>query len=51
MVSGPSGTGKSTSITQLGKIHQVDVERRALRGAGRVPVVYIIVPPNATPKV
>jgi Bacterial TniB protein len=50
MVSGPSGTGKSTSITQLGKIHQVDVERRAPRGAGRIPVVYIIVPPDATPK-
>ena len=50
MVSGASGTGKSTSITQLGKIHQVDVERRAPRGAGRVPVVYIIVPPDATPK-
>ena len=50
MVSGASGTGKSTSITQLGKIHQVEIERRAPRGAGRVPVVYIIVPPDATPK-
>jgi hypothetical protein len=50
MVSGPSGTGKSTSITQLGKIHQVDVERRAPRGAGRIPVACIIVPPDATPK-
>jgi hypothetical protein len=50
IVSGPSGTGKSTSITQLGRIHQVDVERRAPRGTGRIPVVYIIVPPEATPK-
>ena len=50
IVSGPSGTGKSTSITQLGKIHQVDIERRAPRGTGRIPVVYIIVPPAATPK-
>jgi hypothetical protein len=51
IVSGPSGTGKSTSITQLGKIHQVDTQRRAPRGDGRIPVVYIIVPPDATPKV
>jgi hypothetical protein len=42
--------GKSTSITWLGKIHQVDTERRAPRGDGRIPVVYIIVPPDATPK-
>jgi hypothetical protein len=41
IVSGPSGTGKSTSITQLGKIHQVDTQRRAPRGDGRIPVVYI----------
>ena len=50
IVSGPSGTGKSTSITWLGKIHQVGTERRAPRGTGRIPVVYIIVPPAATPK-
>lgn len=50
IVSGPSGTGKSTSITQLGKIHQIDTERRASRGTGRIPVIYIIVPPQATPK-
>lgn len=49
IVSGPSGTGKSTSITWLGKIHQVHAERRAPRG-GRIPVVYVIVPPDATPK-
>jgi hypothetical protein len=50
IVSGPSGTGKSTSITQLGKMHQVETERRAPGGTGRIPVVYIIVPPSATPK-
>jgi len=50
IVSGPSGTGKSTSITWLGKIHQVDTERRAPHSDGRIPVVYIIVPPAATPK-
>ena len=50
IVSGPSGTGKSTSITQLGKKHQIDLERRAPGLTGRIPVVYIIVPPAATPK-
>ena len=50
IVSGPSGTGKSTSITQLGKMHQIETERRAPGRTGRIPVVYIIVPPAATPK-
>ena len=50
IVSGPSGTGKSISITQLGRIHQVETERRSPGSTGRVPVVYIIVPPAATPK-
>jgi len=38
IVSGPSGTGKSTSITQLGKMHQIETERRAPGRAGRIPV-------------
>jgi hypothetical protein len=50
IVSGPSGTGKSTSITQLGKMHQIELERRVPGRTGRIPVVYIIVPPAATPK-
>jgi hypothetical protein len=50
IVSGPSGTGKSTSITQLGKKHQVETGRRTPGSTGRIPVVYIIVPPAATPK-
>jgi Cdc6-like AAA superfamily ATPase len=50
IVSGPSGTGKSTSITQLGKKHQIETERRHPGLTGRIPVVYIIVPPAATPK-
>lgn len=50
IVSGASGTGKSTSITQLGKKHQIDLERRSPGVTGRIPVVYIIVPPAATPK-
>ena len=50
IVSGPSGTGKSTSITQLGKRYQIDLERRSPGVTDRIPVVYIIVPPAATPK-
>ena len=50
IVSGASGTGKSTSITQLGKKYQIDLERRAPAARDRVPVVYIVVPPDANPK-
>jgi len=50
IVSGPSGTGKSTSITQLGKKFQIDTERRNPAARDRIPVVYIVVPPDATPK-
>jgi hypothetical protein len=50
IISGPSGTGKSTSITQLGKKFQIDTERRNPRLCDRIPVVYIVVPPDATPK-
>ena len=50
IVSGASGTGKSTSITQLGKRYQYDIERRSPGARDRIPVVYIVVPPDATPK-
>ncbi|HEX4102491.1 MAG TPA: ATP-binding protein [Pseudonocardiaceae bacterium] len=50
IVSGASGTGKSTSITQLGKKYQIDLERRSPTVRDRIPVVYIVVPPDATPK-
>lgn len=50
LVSGASGTGKSTSITQLGKKFQIETERRTGVGGDRVPVVYIVCPADATPK-
>ncbi|MEV6335201.1 AAA family ATPase [Nocardia vinacea] len=50
LVSGASGTGKSTSITQLGKKFQIDLERRWPSDPGRIPVVYIVVPPDPGPK-
>jgi hypothetical protein len=49
-LSGASGTGKSTSITQLGKKFQIDLERRWPANPDRIPVVYIVVPPDAGPK-
>jgi hypothetical protein len=50
LVSGASGTGKSTSITQLGKTFQIDLQRRWPANPDRIPVVYIVVPPDAGPK-
>jgi hypothetical protein len=50
MVSGPARTGKTTALTQLGKTIEVIHRRRHPRSAGDIPVVYITVPPAATPK-
>lgn len=50
LVSGASGTGKSTSITQLGKKFQIDLQRRYPPNPERIPVVYIVVPPDADPR-
>jgi Cdc6-like AAA superfamily ATPase len=50
MVSGPARTGKTTALTQLGKTVEVIHRRRYPRSAGDIPVVYITVPPAATPK-
>ncbi|MGO4613757.1 ATP-binding protein [Nocardia sp. 2YAB30] len=50
LVSGASGTGKSTSITQLGKRFQIDLERRYRPDPDRIPVVYIEIPPDTHPK-
>ena len=50
MVSGPARTGKTTALTQLGKTIEVIHRRRHPRAANDIPVVYITVPPAATPK-
>jgi hypothetical protein len=50
IVSGPARTGKTTTITQLGKTIEVIHRRRHPRSGGDIPVVYITVPPAATPK-
>ncbi len=50
IVSGSSGTGKTTAIIQLGK-NVEQLSRRRNPGAGpSLPVVFVTVPPGATPK-
>lgn len=51
-VVGAAGTGKTTAITQLGRNHEL-LLRQSLGPAAfdnRMPVVYVTVPPAATPK-
>ncbi|GGT40711.1 TniB family NTP-binding protein [Nonomuraea spiralis] len=50
IISGPAGTGKTTAITQLGKNYEQLARRRGELGPGALPVVYVTVPPAATPK-
>ena len=51
VVTGDSGTGKSTAIKQLGKHHELLTRRRRTASGPFLPVVYVTVPPAATPKV
>lgn len=48
IVSGASGTGKTTALTQLGRTHERHTRRRHPRDAHRLPVLYVTVPPAAT---
>lgn len=48
IVSGPAGTGKTIAITQLGRSHELLDRGRHPHAPGRIPVVYITVPPAAT---
>src|SRR6266540_5968833 len=50
IVTGPAATGKTTAITQLGKHHELTVRRRDPTAHARLPVVYVTVPPAATPR-
>lgn len=51
IVSGAAGTGKTTAITQFGKTYQlIDRQRHPNPGLDRIPVVYVTVPPAATPR-
>ncbi|GAA2791993.1 hypothetical protein RMN57_33660 [Kitasatospora sp. CM 4170] len=39
IISGASGTGKTTAPTQLGRAHELAVRRRNLRDRNRLPVI------------
>ncbi|MBD3008244.1 TniB family NTP-binding protein [Streptomyces sp. 5-10] len=48
ILSGPAGTGKTTALTQFGKTIEAIDRRRHPGVDGRIPVVYVTVPPAAT---
>lgn len=50
ILSGTAGTGKTTAITQFGKAHQAIDRQRHPEITDRIPVIYITVPPAATPR-
>lgn len=50
ILSGAAGTGKTTAITQFGKTHELIDRQRHPHATGRIPVVYVTVPPAATPR-
>ena len=50
IVSGTSGTGKTTALTQLGRTHERAVRGRYPDQRYRLPVIYVTVPPAATPR-
>jgi hypothetical protein len=50
ILSGASGTGKTTALMQLGRTHERAVRRRHPDSRHRLPVAYVTVPPAATAK-
>lgn len=48
IVSGPANTGKTIAITQLGRTHEILDRAKNPHSTGRIPVLYITVPPAAT---
>jgi hypothetical protein len=50
ILSGAAGTGKTTAVTQFGKTHQAIDQLRHPRISDRIPVIYVTVPPAATPR-
>jgi Bacterial TniB protein len=48
ILSGMSGTGKTTALTQLGRAHEIATRKRHPGQADRLPVIYVTVPPAAT---
>jgi hypothetical protein len=50
ILSGAAGTGKTTAITQFGKTHEAIDRLRHPGVSDRIPVIYVTVPPAATPR-
>jgi hypothetical protein len=50
IISGASGTGKTTALTQLGRTHELVTRCRHPGDPARLPVIYVTVPPAATPR-
>jgi hypothetical protein len=50
IISGASGTGKTTALTQLGRTHERHTRKRYPADRHRLPVLYVTVPPAATPR-
>jgi Bacterial TniB protein len=48
VISGASGTGKTTALTQFGRAHELAVRKRHPGDRTRLPVIYVTVPPAAT---
>ena len=48
IISGASGTGKTTALTQLGRTHERHTRKRHPQDHHRLPVLYVTVPPAAT---
>lgn len=48
IVTGGAGTGKTTALTQLGRLHELALRRRQPGYGPSIPVVYITLPPAAT---
>ncbi|MGE3284823.1 MAG: ATP-binding protein [Pseudonocardia sp.] len=50
IVSGAAATGKTTSIKQLGRVHELRIRRRYPDSSGRIPIVYVTCPPKGSPR-
>jgi hypothetical protein len=48
IVSGESGTGKTSALSQLGRAHELAARRRHPEQRYQLPVIYVTVPPAAT---
>src|SRR5262249_42801078 len=50
IVSGDAATGKTTSIKQLGRLHELRVRARFPARRDRIPGVYVTRPPKGSPR-